>query len=105
MAMLPLAVPLAALRDDNAIQMLSAWVAEQGLHCTMKVGMWHAEGRCESASWGILLADVVRHLANALQSEIGTNADDSVDQIVESLLQELNAPTSEVSGAFTPGHS
>jgi hypothetical protein len=100
-----LTVPPAAQRDDNAIQMLSAWVAEQGLHCSMKVGMWQAEGRNEPDAWGILLADVVRHLASALQSELGTNAADSVEQIVESLLQELNAPTSEASGGFHSGHS
>jgi len=69
-----LVVPLAAQRDESAIQMLSAWIAENGLHCTMNVGMWRADGRDEPAAWGILLADVVRHLAHAIQSEHGEDS-------------------------------
>jgi len=103
--MRPLVLPPAAQRDENAIQMLSAWIAERGLHCTMNVGMWQSEGRNEPAAWGVLLADVVRHLANAIQSEHGVNAAATVDGIVDSLLEELNKPTSEATGEFHPGHS
>ena len=101
----PLVIPPAAQRDDKAVQMLSAWVAEQGLHCTMNVGMWHAEGRDEPAAWGILLADVIRHLGQAIQSKRGVKADDTVEQIIDSLLSELNEPTSKAAGNFHVGHS
>lgn len=100
-----LVVPPAAQRDEGAIQMLSAWVAEQGLHCTMNVGMRHAQGRNEPAAWGILLADVVRHLANAIQTERGTSAEVTIDEIAESLREELSRPTSKAVGEFHPGHS
>ena len=33
-------IPEAALRDDDAVEMLRVWIAEQGLHCSMKVGMY-----------------------------------------------------------------
>lgn len=85
--------------------MLSAWIAENGLHCTMNVGLWRAEGRDEPAAWGILLADVIRHVANAIQSEHGTEAASSVERIVESLLAEIDNRSSEVKGDFHPGHS
>jgi hypothetical protein len=62
-----LVIPPAAQRDENSLQMISGWIAEQGLHCTLNIGMWHGQGMSESASWGILLADVVRHVANAIQ--------------------------------------
>ena len=75
-----LVIPPAAQRDEDAVQMLSAWVAEKGLHCTINVGMWNEAGRNEPAAWGVLLADVVRH-------------------------HELDAPTSEATGSFHPGHS
>ena len=99
-----LVIPTPVQSDDDAIQMLSAWIAERVLHCTMNVGMWHAEGRDEPAAWGILLADVVRHLANAIESERGVAADDVIADIVESLNEELDNRTSKGNGEFHPGH-
>lgn len=66
-----LVIPPAAQRDNDSVQMLSAWIAENGLHCTMNVGIWHAQGRREARAWGILLADVIRHLANAIEEQQG----------------------------------
>jgi len=100
-----LVIPPAAQRDEDAIQMLSAWIAEKGLHCTLNVGVWHAEGRPEAPAWGILLADVVRHIAHAIQEEQGVDAPASIQQITQALLQELDEPTSEAKVGFHPGHS
>jgi hypothetical protein len=100
-----LVIPPPAQRDENSIQMLSAWIAERGLHCTMNVGMWHAEGRDEPAAWGVLLADIVRHLASAIESERGVDASDIVADIVEALNEELDNPTSEPNGEFHAGRS
>ena len=100
-----LVIPPAAQRDENSVQMLTAWIAEKGLHCTLNVGMWHAEGRSEAKSWGILLADVIRHLANALEEDQGTNADLVTNQVVQALLKELDSPTSKATGGFHPGHT
>jgi len=100
-----LVIPSAAQRDEDSVQMLSAWVAEKGLHCTMNVGMWNEAGRNEPAAWGILLADVVRHLANAIESDQGVDAAETAAEIVEAILNELDAPTSEATGDFHPGHS
>ena len=100
-----LVIPQAAQRDANAVQMLSAWVAERGLHCTLNIGHFQAHGHNESSAWGILLADVVRHIANAMQSERGTAAESTVQEVVSALLAELDAPTSKTQGWFSPGHS
>ena len=98
--MKPLVVPPAALRDEDSVQMLSAWVAERGLHCTMNVGMWSSNGVNEPVAWGKLLADVARHIRNAVGEQSGANAGETVDAIVNSFLEELGAPTSGVSGGF-----
>jgi Domain of unknown function (DUF5076) len=103
--MRPLVVPPAAQRDSNAVQMLSAWVAENGLHCTLNIGMWEAQGRDEARAWGILLADVVRHIANALNEERGTPFEESAATILHALQEELGSPTSNPKGSFSPGHS
>jgi hypothetical protein len=85
--------------------MLSAWIAEKGLHCSMKVGMWEENGRPEAPAWGILLADAVRHIANALQEQYGHATPDTVAAILEAMHKELGEPTSPVAGSFHHGHS
>jgi hypothetical protein len=100
-----LILPPAAQRDENAIQMLSAWIAENGLHCTLNIGMWKAQGHNEPEAWGILLADVVRHVAGAIQQDSGTSTVDTIEIVLASLIKELNDPTSKVNGDFSPGHS
>ncbi|MCW5610590.1 MAG: DUF5076 domain-containing protein [Rubrivivax sp.] len=100
-----LVVPPAAQRDGKSIQMLSAWIAEKGLHCTLNIGFFDGQGRDEAGSWGILLADLVRHIGNAWQEERGVHAEVTVAAIVQILLAELESPSSEVQGGFHPGHS
>ena len=100
-----LVVPPPAQRDPDAVQMLSAWIAERGLHCTMNVGMWSASGQSEPKAWGILLADVVRHLANAMQEQQGACRDETIEALIDALLEELSEPTSQAAGSFSPGHS
>lgn len=103
--MSPLVVPPAALRDDKSIQMLSAWIAENGLHCSLKIGMWQENGRDEAEAWGILLADAIRHIANALQEGYGQSAPEAIATVLHSLQNELDLPTSATGGGFSPGHS
>jgi len=100
-----LSVPPAAQRDEHALQMVSAWIAEQGFHCTLNIGMWKANGRAEPEAWGILLADMVRHIANAIEEDEGTSAVQTNTAIVQSMLEELQSPTSRATGNFGPGHS
>ncbi|MBD9537441.1 DUF5076 domain-containing protein [Stenotrophomonas sp. STM01] len=102
--MKPLVIPPAAQRDDKAIQMLSAWIAEQGQHCAIKVGLWQDSGRDEAPAWGIFLADTIRHIANALQEQYGQPASDTISAIMESLHDELSDPTSDAKGSFSHGH-
>jgi hypothetical protein len=103
--MTPLVIRPAAQRDANAIQMLSAWIAEKGQHCRIKIGLWQDNGREEAPAWGIFLADTIRHIANALQEQYGQSAPDTISTILESLHDELADPTSSVRGGFSPGHS
>lgn len=95
-----LGVPPAAIRDESSINILSAWIAEKSLHCSMRIGIWQSAGRDEPASWGILLADVVRHLSNALSEELGSEKQQVIDAILSGLENELIDPTSEITGSF-----
>jgi hypothetical protein len=98
-----LVIPPAAQRDENAVQMLSAWIAERGLHCALNVGMWREQGMDEPAAWGTLLADVVRHIANALHEEARMDRAAAVSAVLRRLLDELDEPTSDAEGGFHPG--
>ncbi len=101
--MRPLVVPPAAIRDEDAIQMLSAWIAERGLHCTINIGFFASQGHKEPKAWGIFLADVIRHIANAQNQETGASAAQTVQELLDSLNTELKAPTSKAEGSFSPG--
>jgi hypothetical protein len=103
--MKPLVIPPAAQRDDQSIQMLSAWIAERGFHCTLNIGYFAGYGHDEVEAWGIILADLIRHIGNALMEERGTPAKESVNSVLASLSRELDLPTSGVVGAFHVGHS
>jgi hypothetical protein len=102
--MKPLVIPPAAQRDGDSIQMLSAWIAEQGQHCSIKIGFWQDNGHDETSAWGIFLADTIRHIANAFQEHYGKPAPNTISAILASLHNELDNPTSAAHGTFSPGH-
>jgi hypothetical protein len=85
--------------------MLSAWIAERGLHCTINIGFFAGQGHKEPKAWGIFLADVIRHIANAQNEETGASPAGTVQELLDSLNTELEAPTSKAEGSFSPGAS
>jgi hypothetical protein len=72
----------------------------------MKVGMYlETMGIAEEEAWGVILADVTRHLAAALESGYATNPEESIKRIKDSYLSELSKPTSDAAGDFVEGAS
>ncbi|HTD24025.1 MAG TPA: DUF5076 domain-containing protein [Terriglobales bacterium] len=92
-----LVVPPAAKSDASSQEMLRAWIADGGLHCTLSIGAW---GDKETIGWGILLTDVVRHVADALHQQEGMDPDDTIKQIRAVFNKELDAPTADAKGNF-----
>ncbi|HEX6119963.1 MAG TPA: DUF5076 domain-containing protein [Dongiaceae bacterium] len=95
-------IPEPALRDQDSVEMIRVWIAEKGLHCTINVGMYEKHRVPEAEAWGMILADVTRHVADALRTRHGTDVAVTVDRIRESYLTELDSPTSETKGGFAP---
>jgi hypothetical protein len=91
-----LPIPPATKSDMKAREVLRAWVANNDLHCSLEIGSW---GDQEAQAWGILLTDVVRHVANAM-AEKGHKKEDTVREIRKVFTAELDSATAEVSGAF-----
>ena len=92
-----LAVPPAAKTDPKAQEMLRAWIADGGLHCTLSIGAWQDK---ETIGWGILLTDVVRHVADALHKQHGADPEDTIKQIRAIFNKELDEPTADAKGGF-----
>lgn len=95
-----LPIPKEAKKDRRSREMIRAWIAAQGLHCSLRVGMWQEQGIDEPSAWGILLADVTRHVANAMAEDSGKDVRETIQAIREEFLIELGKPTSEHRGRF-----
>jgi|SRR5271165_2082006 len=92
-----LSIPPSARSDKNAQELIRAWAAHNGLHCSLNVGSW---GDNERIAWGIVLTDVVQHVANALQEEKGWDKAETMREIRRVFNKELDSPTAEATGGF-----
>ena len=92
--------PPAAARDLNSVEMARVWIAERGLHCAINVGIYADRSDVsEPAAWGIILADLTRHLSRALSNE-AHDPGALIAEIRASYLRELKDPTSDIEGGF-----
>jgi hypothetical protein len=93
-------IPDAALRDANSVEMVRVWIAERGIHCSIKVGMYRdGMGIEEEAAWGTILADIARHISAALSDGREEQAE-TVEKIRNKFNDELLRPTSDLRGGF-----
>lgn len=90
-----LAIPSEVKQDANSREVLRAWVANGGLVCSLRPETWD-----EPCAWGIVLADVARHVANATQDLKGTTAAATLERIRATFNSELAEPTDEPTGHF-----
>jgi len=80
--------------------MLRVWIAEGKLESSIKIGMYaETTDVPEDVAWGMILADLARHISNALQSGYGFTGE-VLDRIQATFLRELGAPTSTAHGEF-----
>lgn len=94
-------IPEAAVRDKESVEMLRVWIAEQKLHCSMKIGMYRETMNVpEETAWGVILADVTRHIAMAMEAKYSVNNSDVINKIRDKYLTELGDPTSDAKGKF-----
>jgi hypothetical protein len=82
-----LPTPPEAVKDPDSTELLRAWVIDQALHCTLNSGAFE-----DPATWGVLLADLMQHLADALKEQEGRDPAQTLQSIRAALEAELNAP-------------
>ena len=92
-----LLIPPTAQTDPNSMEVVRAWIANGGLHCSLNPLIWPEK---EAIGWGILTSDIIRHVADALHRERGFDKKATIEQIREVLNKELDTPTADASGDF-----
>lgn len=92
-----LVVPREVLEDPDSQEIVRAWVADGGLVCALRPTAWDDAG-----SWGIALADLARHVANAVHEHRGDDPVATLNRIQGLFNSELDSPTSSAAGYFPP---
>jgi len=90
-----LVIPPEAFTDGESVEVLRAWIAKADLHCSLKPTIWPDPG-----NWGILLADVARHVARAFQQHSGQSPIDSLARIRAAFDAEMDFQTAAPAGGF-----
>jgi hypothetical protein len=86
--------PPAATRDKASFELLRVWVAEQGQHVSLRPGTWE-----DPFAWGIVLADLARHIVNAESiHRKGLDKDAFLERVLEGFHAEIESPTDEPEG-------
>jgi len=83
-----LAVPIEALGNPNAGEILRAWSVDGGLSVSLNPVAF-----ADSGVWGILLVDVARHVSRALSNEGKGSAPEIMNSIMNAFESELARPT------------
>lgn len=88
-----LEIPPIAEEDRNSVEILRVWAAQQQQHVSLRWDLWD-----DPAIWGVVLADLAGHVANAFERQRGKNREETLSQIQEFFNKELNHPTDEPRG-------
>lgn len=88
-----LLIPDAAKTDPKSFELLRVWVANKGQQVTLRAGVWK-----DPAAWGLILADLARHVANSYQQDEGLDRVRTLQRIKAALDAELGSPTDEPTG-------
>jgi hypothetical protein len=92
-----LPIPPGAGGAKDSKEVVRAWIADGGLHCSLDIGCF---GDTEMIGWGILLSDIVRHVANAINEQQGIDVETTIRGIQKTLNAELSEPTADAKGSF-----
>lgn len=84
----------------RSVEMIRVWLANEQQHVVLNIGFWEDRGEDERTAWGIVLADMVHHIANAHESEYGHDPAETIAIIRRAFEAEMESPTAERLGEF-----
>lgn len=85
-----LRIPAAAERDPKAFELVRAWVAEGDLHVSLQMGGWD-----DPTAWGVVLADLVRHVARFYAEQKRMNPEQTMARVRAAMESELDEEEEE----------
>ena len=88
-----LTIPKAAKDDESSFEVLRVWIASKAQQVSLRTAVWE-----DPAAWGIMLADLARHVANSYHQEAGLDRTRTLLRIKAAMDAELGSPTDEPSG-------
>jgi Domain of unknown function (DUF5076) len=88
-----LTIPPAAEADPAAFEILRVWGASGEQHVSLFWDLWD-----EPENWGIMLADLAGHVANAFSQEKGLDRADTLRKIRSLFNSELDDPKGDPQG-------
>src|ERR1700747_450349 len=92
-----LSIPPVAQRDKASFEVLRVWIAEKGQHVSIQSGAWE-----DPFAWGIVLADLSRHIALAHQMQKSKGDPEAfLARLLEGFQAEIDDPTDEPEGEIT----
>ena len=86
-------IPLEAERDAHSVEILRIWLANNQQHVSLRPGVWP-----DPAAWGIMLADLAKHVANSYYQDSGYDPVKTLNRIKAGLDAEFESPTDTPSG-------
>ena len=94
-----LPIPPEALAH-RSVEMIRVWLANGCQHVVLNVGFWEERGLDERSAWGVVIADMVRHIADAHEAEYGRDPAETMSIVRRAFEAEVGSPTSERLGEF-----
>lgn len=88
--------PPAASQDAKSFELARLWVANDAQHVALRADVW-----TDPAAWGIVLADLARHVALAYQHKDGHDLEDVLERVLAGFHTELESPTDSPTGGIT----
>ena len=82
-----LPIPPGAASDTSSVEVLRAWIADQGLHVSLSQVFDDPE------TWGMLLVDIARHAARAMANENICSETSALDRMRDVMDDEWDGPT------------
>jgi hypothetical protein len=88
-----LRIPEPARTDAKSFELLRVWVAHQDQHISMRTGVWD-----DPAAWGVMLADLARHIANAFEKFEDRDPLEVLEAIKAGFEGEMQSPARPIQG-------
>lgn len=100
-----LGIPPNVEQDPNALEILRAWLANKSLICAVQPQAFSAHTAITgspapgAAAWGIVLADVARHVTGAMYELHDKEHSETIAEILRVFNEELTEPRFEMAGS------